>query len=201
VLLVDGRSDSITYDPTGPASVTRKDASGQVIGRFSVGGDGAPGGGEVVSVDPAKSQIVVKSDRAEDFVGRVVHFRNDLRRTAHTVVSASQQGDRAVLTTADDLLVGRARVDQVGEQSLKTNTALFLAPIYRGVTLGSASYEPLGRVREVKDGNISLTAPIHTSATRVSAGDEVWFIDVGPSDRFELPAVVDDSEAANHRNH
>src|SRR5207247_9513355 len=68
-------------------AVVRRDVSGQPSGRFFVGGsflnvngrrtEAARRAGQVVSLDPAKSEIRVKPDQhaeAREFVGRVVHF-------------------------------------------------------------------------------------------------------------------------------
>jgi hypothetical protein len=143
-------------------------------------------------MDAAKSLIRVKPDQpqADQFIGRVVHFRNDLRRTAHTVVSATREGDAIALTTSDDLLVGRARVDEVSDRTLTTKTALPLAPAYRGTMLVSAAFEPLARVATVSDGKITLATAL-SEQHRPSRGDDVWLVNVGVGDTFELPALVD----------
>jgi hypothetical protein len=67
---------------------------------------------------------------------------------------------------------------------------MFLAPIYRGVTLANARYQPLARVINVVDGTIRLATPIDL-ANRPLPGQDVWLINVGPGDRFELPAMLD----------
>jgi hypothetical protein len=218
VLRSDGGSDVIVYDVAraektlrggaistdAQVAVVRRDPSGKLSGRFfaggsflSVDGDGLEASalsGPVTFVDPAKSQVRIKpaqpQAKPEDFIGRVVHFRNDLRRTAHTVTSATRDGDDIILTASDDLLVGRARVDAVEDAALTTKTALPLAPIYRGVTLGGPGFQPLARVAEVSKGTITLAAPI-AKEQRPSPGEDVWLINVGPGDAFELPAFVD----------
>jgi hypothetical protein len=218
VLRSDGGSDLILYDPDrssktvqggkistdAQVAVVRRDRSGRLAGRFFVGGsfltvgddrlDASARTGRVVSVDAPKSQIRVRPDqrqaKPEDFVGRVVHFQNDLRRTEHTIASARRDGDEIILTASDDLLIGRARVDQVEPDALTTKTALPLAPIYRGATLASAAFEPLARVRAVRDGRITLAAPL-AEQNRPKAGQEVWLVNLGPGDRFELPARAD----------
>ena len=214
----DGGSDLIVYDAArgepialeggistdARAAVVRRDASGKVARRFFAGGsfltvdgdrlEASARTGPVVAVDAAKSEIRVKPDqpqaRPEDFTGRVVHFRNDLRQTAHTITSAKRDGDEIVLTASDDLLIGRARVDEVQGETLATRTALPLAPIYRGTVLASATRQPLARVAEVRKGKIVLTASMPEDR-RPAAGQDVWLINVGPGDNFELPAVAD----------
>jgi hypothetical protein len=176
--------------------VERRDPAGSNSGRFIAGNELVKGA--VVSVDAPASQIRVKSDQNKiepsDFVGRVVHFRNDARRTAHTVAAAAaaRDGDEIVLTTTDDLLVGRARVEKTEARALRTKTSLPLAPIYRGVTVASETFEPLARVESVGDGRIMLATPL-ADPHRPAAGDDVWLINVGPGDTFEVPVVVDEA--------
>lgn len=194
VRLGDGSSDTIVYEPqdTGRIEVQRRNAAGEPAGRFAVGMPLRTG--TVISVDPQHSRIRVRPDasktKPEDFIGRVVHFRNDLRRTAHTITSATRDGDAIVLAASDDLLVGRARLDTVEDSSLSTRTSLPLAPIYRGVMLASSDFHPLARVARVGDGKIILAAPLPPDH-HPAAGDDVWLINVGPGDTFELPTVID----------
>ncbi len=219
VVRSDGGSDIILYDDVpdrektlrdGAVStdtrvaVVRRDASGKVSGRYFVGGsflvvdgerlDASARTGPVVSVDPGKSQIRVKPDQPgaapEEFVGRIVQFSNDVRKTSHTITSATRDGDAIVLTASDDLLVGRARVDEAHADALTTTTAMPLAAVYRGVTLADATFQPLARVAEVEKSNIKLAAPM-AEQPRPAPGGDVWLINVGPGDRFELPAAVD----------
>ena len=218
VLRSDGGADVIVYDADGTrktvhdaavstdahVAVVRRDASGRVTGRYFAGGsfleadgnraEASARSGTVLSVDPQKSQIRVKPDQPdatpEDFIARVARFRDALRQTSHTIIAAARDGEHIVLTTSDDLLVGRARVEDARRDAVTTGTAMPLAAVYRGVTLGNARFEPLGRVTAVEKGTIKLTPSIpHIAPPR--AGDDVWFISVGPGDRFELPAVVD----------
>jgi hypothetical protein len=214
----DGGSNLIVYDPgqsrkttkegnlstDARVAVVRRDRAGQVTGRFFAGGtymavgddrlDGSARTGKIVSTDPASSQIRIRPDQPqaspEEFIGRVVHFQNDLRRTEHTITSAKRDGDEIVLTASDDLIVGRARIDEVSDDALTTRTALPLAAVYRGTTLAGPRFEPLARVSHVDQGKIVLATPVAKEHS-VARGEDVWLVNVGPGDRFELPAVVD----------
>jgi hypothetical protein len=190
----DGATDTITYDPHGRVGVRRRDAAGQAAGRFEVARGTSARTGTVVGVDPRRSIVRVRAStplEPQNFLGRVVHFSHDHRRTAHPIVEARRDGDDIVLTTADDLLVGRARIETASDDALTTKTALPLAPIYRGVTLGSRNFEPLARVAQVEKGKIKLATPL-ASDHHAAPGDDVWLINVGPGDTFELPAVIDE---------
>ena len=198
ILRADGGSDIVRYgasDGSTRVEVERRDAQGSTSGRFTAGDASVTG--EVVSVDAPASKIRVKANgagmEAGDLVGRVVHFRNAERRTAHTVASATREGDEIILTTADDLLVGRARVDKVDDRTVATQTSLPLAPVYRGVTLASSTFELLARVSEVAEGEIRLATPI-PQQHHPAAGEDVWLVNVGPGDRFELPSVTEQSD-------
>ena len=116
-----------------------------------------------------------------------------MRRTAHTIISGTRAGGDIILTASDDLLVGRARVDHADDRALTTRTSLPLAPIYHGVTLANASFEPLARVRNVANGRITVATPIADSH-RPARGEDVWLVNVGPGDQFELPALHDDDK-------
>jgi hypothetical protein len=59
------------------------------------------------------------------------------------------------------------------------------------VTLGSRNFEPLARVAQVEKGKIKLATPL-ASDHPPAPGDDVWLINVGPGDTFELPAVIDE---------
>jgi oligo-alginate lyase len=194
----DGARDQIRYDMNDArVSVVRHDAAGNETARFEAGGKKLARMGDVIATDAAKSRIRIRPESTavtpEQFVGRIVHFQNDLRRTSHPIVSAAREGNDIVLTTADDLIVGRAHIDAVADDVLSTQTSLMLAPIYRGVTLASPTYEPLARVAEVANGKIRLATKID-AAKRPAVGDDLWLINVGPGDRFELPGVVDEAK-------
>jgi hypothetical protein len=146
----------------------------------------------VVGTEPGKSLIRLDNAPAtldpSLFVGRVAHFRNDLRRTAHPIVTATRDGGALLLTTKDDLLVGRAIIDQVKPSSLTTRTALPLSSIYRGVELCTDDLRRLGTVKQVSGGTIELTAPLAADAN-VKPADKVWLVNVGAGDVCELPSV------------
>ena len=67
-----------------------------------------------------------------------------------------------------------------------------LAPIYRGTELADAEYRPLGRVSSVRRGTISVAKSLDEEHLP-RPGEDVWLINVGPGDRFELPALIDQS--------
>jgi hypothetical protein len=186
-------------------AVVRRDAAGRVIGRFAVGGSFVKiddqsanltrRAGSVVSVDPQQCRIRIRVDQAdkpEEFLGRAVQFRNELRRTTHSIVAAARDGDTIVLTPSDDVIVGRARVDEARADALTTKTAMPFAATYPGAMVTDSHFRPLARVTEIEKSMIKLTKPVEES-DRPAAGDDVWLLDIGPGDTFDLPAGLDDS--------
>jgi hypothetical protein len=213
----DGNTDLVVYDPAGAAKTLdageRTDARVAVVtyrpdhavvrawfagGTFLEAGGrtwkSAPApAGDVVGVNPAKSEVRVKLSSAGDvkpelLVGRIVHFRNDLRRTAHPVAAARMEGQELVLTTKDDLIVGRARVAKIDGQAVLTKTALPLAATYKGAAVTTADFSGAWTITEAVEGKIALA---ETGVPPVKTGDDVWVINVHNGDTLEVPAALE----------
>jgi hypothetical protein len=175
-----------------------------VLEAGAAGGAGVnqPMTGRVKAVYPFMSAVSVKLDQQHllydararaALEGRVIHFRNDRHRTAHTVLSVAPpdadgaQGD-LLLTLADDVLLGLAKVDAVQAGAVTTATALPLAPAYRGVTLADDMFRFQHAVRNVADGKITFAAPL-PDGHPLKPGGNVWLMDVGVGDVIEIPSV------------
>jgi len=193
-----GTYDSVSYDcDQHEFSVKTVDASSHVLRQWHVVMSKPIG--HVTSIDAQKNQLRVLLDEnakvdADSFVGRVAHFENDLRRTAHPIADARRDGNEIVLTTRDDLIVGRANITKVNGQALETDTALPL-PIYRGATIASDSYQPLAVVDDIPGGVVRAEKTIKTVQPVISVkpGEKVWLLDVGLNDRVELPVTTSSS--------
>jgi hypothetical protein len=150
--------------------------------------------GQVVAVDPPANTLRIRLQAPapdidpKDLIGRVVHFQNELRRTAHPIAAARRDGDELVLATGDDLLVGRARVTAVGAAELGADTALPLAPVYRGVALSDTDHRLFHAVRAVAGDKIQLVHPL-PAGHPFRPGRDVWLVNVGPGDRLDVPPV------------
>lgn len=195
-LTTDARAVVITLDAAG-RNVRRVFFAGGTFLRVAGRTFTAPPAlaGTVVSVDPARRTIGVRLDAAAPgqpdtaaLAGRVAHFVSDLRQTAHPLVSVRRQNsDTLILSTADDLLIGRARLSKVDAATLGTNTPLPLAPLYQGAAV-SPDFSHFARVRAVEGGTIRLVSPQQTPHS-FHAGQDVWLVNVGPGDRLEIPAL------------
>jgi hypothetical protein len=229
----NGAGDIVIHDPAGGAktvatawgpittdarlAVVRLSADGRAARVFFAGGSGlafagqswdlsasAAGlTGEVVAVDPAKSEFrlrladtksaagVPDSIRmvpaAGRFAGWVVTLGNGFACTAHTLMAARDDGDEVVLTLQDDLLAGLMRVTAVAGPRLETKAQLPFAPSYAGATVYDDAFRPLGRIRSAELDHLILEAPPADGAALV--GRDVWIGSVGPGDRLDLPAV------------
>jgi hypothetical protein len=191
---IDGSVDAITYDPEKDVAVITSDAANKQARAWSASFPKTIG--HVTSIDPQKNQVRVAVDEKAhfetgDLAGRVVYFRNDLHRTAHPVIDAKRDGSELVLTTRDDLIVGRANITKIDGQSLTTNTALPLA-IYRGTTLASDSYQSLAIVANLSPVNGLNPRSINTvgPVASIKPGEKVWMLDIGQNDRVELPFIT-----------
>ncbi len=215
----DGATDLIAYNPTGglttiagPRIRTRAHIalgtydSHATLTRwfraFSTRNDEQfdayqPESGEVTELFPLHSAVAVvfngdaSPTDAQSLVGRVVFFRNDRHRVAHTVSSAVRDFDNPLkytLTLTDDILVGIARLDRVEPTFLSTSTALPLSPTYRGTTLAADLFRLTRPVEGVIDGKLELSQPMPPN-NPLKPGDNVWLLNVGVGDTIEVPTV------------
>jgi hypothetical protein len=195
ITTVAGERDRIEYRADHRVAVTRFDDAGHEKARFVAPYPTAAG--KVTSVDAQRGRVGVRmNDPAADvdsLVGRVALFRNPQHCTAHTIAAARRSGDEVILEFTDDIFVGCAKVDAISGNAIQTSTPLPLAPIYRGCMLAGARFQPMARVAQIGNGKITLAAPLG-SQDRPAPGDDVWLINVGPGDTFELPALVESSE-------
>lgn len=151
--------------------------------------------GTVASVDAATSTVRVtlgEKDPVPDpaaLIGRVMTLSNPLRNTAHTIAAARVEGRELVLTTKDDLRVGLIRVATASPTALTTKNSLLLAATYHGATLADQHLKPLGRIREVQDGTVTLDTDL-PAGTTVKPGEDAWFLDLGPGDRIHIPGTA-----------
>jgi hypothetical protein len=151
--------------------------------------------GDVIDVDAKASQVHIKlNDTSEEalaklptLVGRTAFFSNSLHQTAHPIQSITRDGDELTITLGDDVLVGRAKIDAVGDQSLTTQTALPLAPIYAGTTLSDEPFSTHLSVQNIQNGSIKLAQP----SKSITPGDNVWLADIGPGDKIVIPAMAE----------
>jgi hypothetical protein len=148
-----------------------------------------PLAGEVTFVNPETSQIRLRTEATDldldALVGRVVHFENDIRRTAHAISRVERSDDGLTITVRDDLRVGRVRVAQVNPEGFTTATGLAFAPVYDGAYASDPEFASFVPLRQVSGGTLEFMTPIAEDSP-FTTGDDAWIINVGPGDHFEI---------------
>jgi Heparinase II/III-like protein len=199
-LKTDALSAAVTVDADGaPLRVFFADGTALSVGERQLT---APQSldADVVAVEPQLQKIRIRlTNRPDGFdpaalVGLPVHFENERRRTAHPIAAAAWDGDDLVLTTRDDLLVGRANITAVEAQAIRTNTSFLFAPIYRGTYATDAAFTASYPVTTVSgpgkesEGAIGLVEPLPAEHP-FKEGTDAWIVNVGPGDRLDVPVV------------
>ncbi len=182
--------------------VTRRWVTG---GRYLTVGESttaqaAPITGTVTKVAPASGRIHITCDTPPTdlgaLVGKIMHFQNDYRRTAHPIELAELVEGGFVVTVRDDLLVGRVRIGELRPEGFTTATGMAFAPVYDGTYVADEAFSVLVPIAGVKGGVVTYTAPRADSAPFVS-GEDAWIVNVGPGDRVEVP-VAQSEETVPH---
>jgi hypothetical protein len=201
VLRTEGTYDVISYDPT----QSRRDIpyleeetraafafnSFDRMHKLLRGFETATTEGKVSAILPLRSGITAEISLLgpRDFdalPGAVCHFRNSMRRTAHTIQSVRKEGDQYTMQLTDDILVGLAKIDAIEPQAIVTSTPLPLAPTYRGTTLYDEIFSLSVPVKSVANGRIELAQPLPADQ-KLKVGDKVWLSDIGVGDTIEVP--------------
>ena len=147
--------------------------------------------GEVVSVKPSHQEVRVqvaslpKGFNPSQLAGKIVHFENDIRRTAHPIRAAALEGMQMVLTTRDDLLVGRAHVTGIDSVTVETDAHFHFAPTYRGTFLCDLDFERYYPIREARTDKILLREPLPEDHC-FAIGKDAWIMNVGPGDQMKI---------------
>ncbi|MEA2734695.1 MAG: hypothetical protein QOE14_1146, partial [Humisphaera sp.] len=213
---VDGQTDVVMYDPAGARKRLRArgiDTRAEIAVTtfaadekrptrsfrvFATVASGRASVAKVVGVMPISSAIEIAAADpnrpfdAADLPGRVIHFVNDRHRTAHTVASVARVPDsnHYLLTLADDIVVGLAKVDKIQADELTTATALPLISAYRGATLADDLFRFQHPLKYARNGTIKLASPLPANHP-IKPGDNVWLMDVGVGDSVEIPLIRD----------
>jgi len=157
---------------------------------------GAPApAGTVVSVRPHAREVDVRLDDPDvpiemsSLLGRVAHFENDTRRTAHPIEAARLASGVLTLTTRDHLLVGRLRVTAVDPQALRTGTGFVFAPVYDGTYVADAACTAAYPITGVRSSAVQLADPL-PEGHAFEADADAWIVSVGPGDRLAMPRLL-----------
>jgi len=194
------------------AAVVTLNAKGILVRAFIAGGTQLTVGtrvfktapalsGTVTAVNPVQRTIRVRPTGAvtpetlKRLPGSVVHFVNDRRRTAHTIATAKMEGKEILLTTAHDLLIGRARVTESQPRLLVTKTPFGFAPAYTGAAVTDATFGAYAPVSLVDEKGIHILQPLDA----LVRDHDVWLVDVSPDDKLDASSVFSWTEPKKAR--
>lgn len=144
--------------------------------------------GKVVKVDASNRVFQVKPNKKmkypfKTFSGYVAFFTNPYRTTVHPLQNVKMNNGILEITTWDDLLVGRLRVDNLEKNRLTTKTTFTFAPYYMGTTLLDKNLSQIGLLTSLENGG-TLVMEESSSLTSLEVGDEAWLSNIGVGDEF-----------------
>ena len=195
----DGTSDIVSYpfQPGRPLSdvtvAVRRIKQEKDTKYFDVHSDaGSPEPQAVVTaVFPSQSAVEISmGSKVSELlrVGDVVRLVNPHHASAHQITAIRREGEKTILSFADDLAVGLVKVEAVSNIAITTSSAVPLFPTYRGVTLSDDLFRFFHPVYRVEEGKIFLALPL-PAGHPVKPGDQLWLLDVGPGDGVEVPWI------------
>lgn len=153
----------------------------------------APIEGTVTRVEPSSGRVHVACGALPADIAslsdRVVHFENDLRRTAHPIQSVEAEEGGFVVTVGDELLVGRVKIGELRPEGFTTATGMAFAPVYDGTCATDEAFSAFVPIAGVKGGVVTYTELRADNGPFVS-GEDAWIVDVGPGDRVDIPMVT-----------
>ncbi len=147
--------------------------------------------GVVAGINPKAGTAMVQFNGspgllAASISGKIAHFVSPYRSTVHPLASAKIDGNRVEIKMQDDLLVGKIRVDKVGERSLTTDTNLPFAPLYKGTTMLDNQFKTIGIVEEISKSDLMLT---DKPSVLPKKGEDVWLSNIGVGDKVLIKAI------------
>lgn len=99
------------------------------------------------------------------------------------------EGDALILTTRDDLLVGRAHLTSIDSATLVTDALFEFAPVYKGAYLTDSKFTQFFPIREAAQAAVYLETSL-PEGHPFEVGENAWIANVGPGDRMRIPRVV-----------
>jgi hypothetical protein len=143
--------------------------------------------GTVTAVDVKNHKVTVRM--AEKFnstvpiAERIAHFTNKYRTTIHPLEAVSGTGREVTLQTKDSLLLGRARISEVSDKTVASDTTMPLSPLYNGVTMLTDDMRVAALVENFKDGKFRLA---NAPSVKLNIGDDIWISNLGVGDKVQL---------------
>jgi hypothetical protein len=143
----------------------------------------------IVRISIEEATPTAESRDVSKLTGLVAHFTNAIRSTAQTIKEAHMEGDALILTTRDDLLVGRAHLTSIDSATLVTDALFEFAPVYKGAYLTDSKFTQFFPIREAAQAAVYLETSL-PEGHPFEVGENAWIANVGPGDRMRIPRVV-----------
>ncbi len=149
--------------------------------------------GKVQSIKADENEVLITLEGLgidlEDLSGKVIHFNNPYRRTAHTIQSALSTKEGIALKLQDDLRVGHVRITTATPEHLTTETGLAFASVYQGAYVCNSEFKgfvPLKRVH-----NNTLEFAVQNNDEQLFLPEEdAWIVNVAKGDLVDIPLVT-----------
>lgn len=144
--------------------------------------------GIVHKIDASNQTFHVKLENAEKLPfetlqGRVAFFINPYRTTVHPLQKVKENKGVLEITTQDDLLVGRLRIDNLEKNRLATKTTFTFSQYYTGTTLLDKNLKQVGFLSALERGGV-LILEEGASSSSLKEGEEAWLSNIGVGDQF-----------------
>jgi hypothetical protein len=150
--------------------------------------------GEVASVDPITNRVTIQlpkplADDPSALVGRVMHFVNKHRKTAHPIKAATLDGTVLTVDVADHLTTGRAYITGIDGNRLLTDTSFQFAAIYDGRYAAPKDYSTYLPLIAVKDGALQADGDLPETHP-FTPNTNVWLVNVAPGERVYVTGAA-----------
>lgn len=199
---IDKKVEGLPIRTDATAAVVTMDSEGDLKrvffseGRYLTYGDrtfeAAPLTGDVMEVDLKNRTVKVRvhesftEEELKAMNTEVMFFQNGHLETAHPIREFALEGDELVLTTMDDMLIGRVNVSQLPDEShtVQTNNYLRFSSTYIGAHLLNDNYEKVGIVTGISGNKLTFSGEGAEIFTEGNTAD-VWISTLAPGDQAE----------------
>ncbi len=150
--------------------------------------------GVIQNIDVTKRRFIIKTASlpaitAASMDGKIMNISNAYKNTVHPIASAMVDKDLLEVTTSDDLIVGKLKVDSTNAEYIFTSTTLPFAELYRGTTLLDKDMQPVALITDVVHKGAKLK--ILTNGGHISSGDDLWICNIALDDLVEIKTMLE----------
>ena len=149
--------------------------------------------GNVVDVDVENGIVSVELKGTNQVSGRYDWtdgpFSNSNRTTVHPNETVHTKNGQLIIKLADDLLIGRLKIQEIANHVIRTNTSMTFTADYPGASLLNEQFEQVATLKHIRSGVITLEdgylrEDLHT-------GDVMWICNVGLGDEIVIKSLFE----------